>query len=1175
VCTPKLDGNILTRFSFAIDNDYGHQKYLDQLLNDKQNMSKALERLGKRIATVMYEQKQWFDWVKKAQAKEENEAETESKKVKLEALLFQRHQKEVKRQQREMMAKEAQKQQEQYLDKTYKQRLLGMFKDEEDEWDPIKDAYGFERENYVELIKYFLMLKDHGSNDPAQVAPDSNDTPPIESAAQPAAPTKALSKSAKKRVKKVNAETKKLAEPTSQTGEGRGPNVIEMETRAQMHYRLRTPVKYERVNGWYVQGAGPTGLSAETPAIPEDEVEKLLDEVAEIKSFIFCRLLLAQSTLFPAALKAESIEDFIGKEEVTRENLRDLCLKLERPGLQDVRDACADFIRERDGVEDLEEPEIKDDQNDDDYDDTYRTPSKYRIKVKSQKLPENYKTKREKTAKNSKKTPSAMFEGEEGEGGAIDFGKVTNENQYARKRTRIKICGRYMYNYPSEKALTRGGWLHFSIIAKDSDLHDAVELCRNWNEFFELSILCLYQYFPSPKWTRFIGDLPRQQLLQLGFIPYFYADKAESVTNYFQTGSRGPTRRAHQHTEMRNFVCAHIKRDDPVSRRFIQYLSMESWELRVLVRDAKTGHVLVSPPDSELWLVREKSGWGRASRNEYEVIGEVGPKFFESMDKSRKWRFGFEEFYDVYIWDSSPGRSFFILQRKIEEILTRAMRVRELKDMFSQVAPVLKTLVREPETDRVRSIKPDEEAVSLWDGLNKTAQAYSWSPHDGFKEPRGGFEDSYKYTEADELEDAILFPYEAVPGLLPNDLYHHVPSAMEMFETEPIDIRRFAGDLDTDDEVDSSEEFGSSDATDIGEAEDDDDSDWEDKSDDNYEYVMESETGSGQRPDFVTAMEVLKDQFKLMKRAPDYFLSILRNPDGPSARQIPTSIRTKPEDLMGCCRYALRCQQEYDHSPEGIEADFFRHIDRQKSKGTDDNLTRNGELLLKSNSKVFKQSFHLGDTEPDALNRYVEHKFMVDAMDTFIMECTGINLGPFELCKTMNMARTFLEERRIVDDAFGAYASIAVFFEGDAFLASEFGEPWRDTKLLDQEERAKHVPDRRTHMSNKSMPKEFWKGWDDLLRQNRRGEGDVVDDIFPMEWRKAIRPIVVKRKHPYLFIVSHVFLPNQRTKAGPWHKSYQTVEYTSQCPTRSLAYPPLHHHSPIALTPHTQCSRRA
>ncbi|KAF2995552.1 hypothetical protein E8E13_003449 [Curvularia kusanoi] len=1067
---------------FAIDNDYGHQKYLDKLLNDKQNMSKALDKIGKRAATVMYEQKQWFDWVKETQAKEEREGETESRKVKLEALLFQRHQKEVKRQQREMMAKETQEQQEQYLDETYKQRLSDMSEQEQDDWDPIKDVYGCERENYVELIKYFLMLQDHESNAKTEDAPASSEAPQVEFA-QPASPAKALSKSAKKRVKKANAETKKLADPTSQTGEGRGSNVIEMETRSEMRERLRTPVKYERGSGWYVQGIGPVGFDAQTSAIPADEIEQLLDEVAEIKSFIFCRLLLTQSTLLPTALKAESIEEFIGKEEVTRENLRDLCLKLERPGLQDVRDACADFIRERDGVEDLEDLEAKKDEEVDDYDDTYRTPEKYRMKMSKGRIPEQYKTKREKAAKKAKNKSKSLFEGEDNDG-AIDFGKVTDESRYARKRTRIKICGRYMYNYPSEKSLTRGGWYHFSIIAKDSDLHDAVELCRNWNEFFELNILCLYQYFPAPKWTRFIGDLPRQQLLQLGFIPYFHADKAEAVTNYFQTGSRGMTRRAHQHTEMRNFVCGHIKRDDPISRRFIQYLAMESWELRALVRDAKTGKVLISPPESELWLVREKSGWGRASRNEYEVLGEVGPKFFESMDKSRRWHFGFEEFYDVYIWDSSPGRSFFILQRKIEEVLTRAMRVRDLKDMFNQAAPILKTLYKEPESDRVRSIKPGEEVESIWHGLDTSAQAWSWSPNDGFKEAKKGFEESYKYTEADELEDAILFPYEKVPGLLPNDLYRNVPSAMEMFETDPIDLRRFAGDLDTDEEVESS------DGTDLGEVEDDDDSDWEDKSDDDYEYTKGDEAKGQDPPEFFHAIDILTDQFKSTFGPKDYFLPILRDPKSKRAKAIPKAIRTNPADLMGVCRFALRCQQQYDHSHKGMEADFLRHIDRQKSK-------------------AFKQSFHLGDTEPGTLKRYVEHRYMVDAMDAFIME-HKINTGPFELCQTMDMASLIREERRIVDDAFIAYASIALFFEGDAFLASDLGESWRDTKLLDQEERAKYVPDRRTHMSNKSMPQEFWKGWDDLLKENRRHEGDCVDDIYPMEWRKAIRSVVVK-----------------------------------------------------------------
>lgn len=160
---------------------------------------------------------------------------------------------------------------------------------------------------------------------------------------------------------------------------------------------------------------------------------------------------------------------------------------------------------------------------------------------------------------------------------------------------------------------------------------------------------------------------------------------------------------------------------------------------------------------------------------------------------------------------------------------------------------------------------------------------------------------------------------------------------------------------------------------------------------------------------------------------------------------------------------------------------------------------------------VFKQSFHLGDAEPNALSRYVEHKFMVDAMDEFIMS-HGVNPGPFELCKTMHMADLFREERRIVDDAFRAYASIAVFFESDTFLASEHGEPWRDSKLFDQEERARHVPDRRTHLSNKTMPKDFWNDWDELLKRNKRHSGDVCDDIFPMEWRKATRSVIIKRE---------------------------------------------------------------
>jgi hypothetical protein len=62
---------------------------------------------------------------------------------------------------------------------------------------------------------------------------------------------------------------------------------------------------------------------------------------------------------------------------------------------------------------------------------------------------------------------------------------------------------------------------------------------------------------------------------------------------------------------------------------------MMPFELIVLVRDAKTGDILVKPPKEERWLIREKVGWGRASKNEYKDVAWVGPKFFEAMDKFR------------------------------------------------------------------------------------------------------------------------------------------------------------------------------------------------------------------------------------------------------------------------------------------------------------------------------------------------------------------------------------------------------------------------------------------------------------------------------------------------------------------------------------------------------------
>lgn len=156
--------------------------------------------------------------------------------------------------------------------------------------------------------------------------------------------------------------------------------------------------------------------------------------------------------------------------------------------------------------------------------------------------------------------------------------------------------------------------------------------------------------------------------LSQGFIPYFHFDHAAKTSVHHQTGSRGQARRSHAMVEARNFMCAHIKRNDAASRRFIQYLSMETSLVVCLVRDAVTGKTLVSPPETQLWLLREKSGLGRASKNEWNVITQVGPKFFEEMERYRRWHFDFNEYYDVYVWDTVPGQKFYNLHNTIQGV---------------------------------------------------------------------------------------------------------------------------------------------------------------------------------------------------------------------------------------------------------------------------------------------------------------------------------------------------------------------------------------------------------------------------------------------------------------------------------------------------------------------------
>jgi hypothetical protein len=511
---------------FSLNLDYGHQHYLDNLQNEKFIVLRALERVERRTAEVLYKKKQWFEWVRERQDTEEAQREKESKKVKLEAALFKRNIKELETRMRELRAREDAKNQDEFLDQVYKEKMAqGTVTDDED-WDPIDDVIENERGSFLDLIRLFLW------QDPVAIQPDQGavNGDPREGPSssqnghtdQVEAPETNGTSGSKKQAK---GKKKKKAKATTTNGTTSDPDAkSKVETKDEMRFRLKEGSRLKHNSGLevglLVRGTieKPLEIQDKTFGIPDDEIEGLLKDVSEIKHLLFCRLLLSHASLLPAALRASSVEEFLNDADIPTADLRDLCMKMEQPGLQEIRDACADMMR-GDNEDDDDDEHVGEDE-DDELDKNHN--KRMGFFKRQGNLPKSWSSKHEKAFQKRQKGRRSRKGKVMGEVGAeyVDFGKLDDEGQGGKMR--VKICGRSIYNYPSEKSMTRGGWLQFSIIAKDSNLFDCIELCRTWDEFFELNALAIFHYFPAADWMSWIGDQLKQQLLQLvSVIPLF------------------------------------------------------------------------------------------------------------------------------------------------------------------------------------------------------------------------------------------------------------------------------------------------------------------------------------------------------------------------------------------------------------------------------------------------------------------------------------------------------------------------------------------------------------------------------------------------------------------------------------------------------------------------------
>lgn len=377
------------------------------------------------------------------------------------------------------------KRQEEFLDEAYNER---MSLEEEAKWDPIDDVVEDERGKLVDLINLFLMLNEEALKDTVV----SLDEIPG-SATGP--------KKSKKNKRKVPH-----SEPCGKIG---------LETKPQMRKRLKDGVQYSHGAGILLKGTieNPIEVADRTAPLSDKEIDEIIGEITEIKHLLFCRLLLSHASLLPVAIRANSVEEFLSDKEINDADLRDLCLKMENPGLQEVRDACADLVRGEEADDDMKEQTIEENQSNSKLIDSgrFNAPAWRRAKA----MPKVWISKRDQLQQKRRQRQQKIFDRSTGgsEGSFFDFGMIDDETDQRGKKVQVRVCGRTIYNYPSEKAMNRGGWLHFSVIAKDSSLFDAVKLCRHWDELFELSTLAAFQFFPAANWMEWVGDRLKQQHL--------------------------------------------------------------------------------------------------------------------------------------------------------------------------------------------------------------------------------------------------------------------------------------------------------------------------------------------------------------------------------------------------------------------------------------------------------------------------------------------------------------------------------------------------------------------------------------------------------------------------------------------------------------------------------------
>ena len=372
-------------------------------------------------------------------------------------------------------------------------------------------------------------------------------------------------------------------------------------------------------------------------------------------------------------------------------------------------------------------------------------------------------------------------------------------------------------------------------------------------------------------------------------------------------------------------------------------------------------------------------------------------------------------------------------------------------------------------TRRARDIKPSEQVDSIWDTIQK-GRTSSWNvlktqePTE-YQEP----DLSKFYNEADVLEDAILFPEQAPSGTV-GGLFHGHETSMQDFMSKGPDWARFIKDLDTDEEHEGP--------------------------DAETEYVLEDESHDEESDEEDSDEAVDKRLVKgTCSHGSDHSswedIDNEASPSNKRMKMVPFLTEEEEQDLALMKKW--KPPKSYG---EDVEKAFYTFLDREKSKGNPSRSIGPGPSDIET---VFKRSWHEADLEPGAEERYRETAIIVEQMAKFDEE-----KHKFRYIRDLHFLKVHPHRhRRMIPDMLQARGMMALFFPS-SFFESEFGVLHKDSLIVNQSERAKMLPNRRTHASNKYTDKKLFEEWDAHWKQSRHR------DDYPLEWDVVSRPIIAK-----------------------------------------------------------------